>query len=160
MIALVEQQVDGLVHRLEPPRNVHQLRQLKEAAAVAQRLARPPEAPLDGVFREQQRVGDFTHAEATQRLQDQGQLQVDRQLRLTTREHHAQLVVADFALARGLPNVALALPLDELTQLGREVAKLVVTTDQIDGAVARHAQEPRRWVVGEAVGWPRLQRLA
>src|SRR5262245_34824337 len=72
-------------------------------------------------------------------------------------KHHSELVILDLLFKGWRFHWQLLPKPQKVCKLRDKVAELIVTPEEVDGAIARHPHEPGRRVVGKALNRPRFQ---
>src|SRR5262249_35023449 len=103
-ITFVEEEVERLVHAIEPLTEFITSRRGECNAMLHQAASGALDSFLDGLFSGEEGVGDFAVAETAQCFQGQSQLILARKMRMAAREHHSQLAVVDLRIEKKLVN--------------------------------------------------------
>ncbi len=149
-VALVEDQIDDREHGSE---SIGQqvIGRHPEGNAGGLDLALGAYEPLrHGRFRHQERPGDLVGGQAAERAQRQCDLGLDRERRMTTREHELESLVA-----KGRRVHRLRPPLLQFQQL-RLGDQRLVAADLVDGPVAGRRHQPGPRAGGISVAGPPL----
>lgn len=151
-VALVEQQVEGGVRRLEDGGAI--LRAGQREVHALEALADPHHALQDRGLGGDEGARGGGHVETAQRPQDQRELALGPEAGVAAHEDHAELVVPDEVLAEGLPHRRgqCPLPVEVAREVGGERAPRPLAADRVDRTVAGRREQPRRRVVRD----PRL----
>ncbi len=157
-VALVEEEVDDLEHRVEPAGKLLGRRDLQRDLPIAEEPLGPDEPLGDRRLGGQEGAGDLGDAEAAGGLEGQGDLRLRRERRVIAREDHRELLVAE--------GIAVALGSTEMDQVGLGHGQLALlaaedaaAADEVERLVAGHLNEPGARVLGDAVVRPEPERL-
>ena len=95
VVALVEEKIDDLEHRLGAHAEVGSMRKVQTDALFAQHALGSNEPLRNRRFSREECPRDLRHAETADRLQAERDARIRRQRRMATHEDHPQLVVFD-----------------------------------------------------------------
>ena len=160
VVALVEQEVERSLHGGEPGLEVPGA-ELEQRPGPGEHLLRPREPLLHRRERDEEGPGHLVGREAAQQRQDQRDLRVLGDVRMTAREHHPQLVVSERGRQvrhrrSGIRVRPLGIRL--AADLRSESPGGAVPAQLADRAVARRGHQPGRGIVRHAPEGPHLHR--
>jgi hypothetical protein len=160
VVALVEEEVERALHRGEPVLEVPGS-ELEEGPRPREHLLRSREPLLHRRQRDEEGPGDLVRREAAQEREDERDLRVLRDVRVTAGEHHPQLVVPQRGgqvrqrrSGAGVRALGIRLSAD----LRSESPGGALPSQLADGPVARRSHQPRGRVVRDAPEGPHLDR--
>src|SRR5579871_4308453 len=131
-------------------------RRIEWDSALGKFTLRPLQSLFDRLLVDQERASDLGVAEAAKSVECQGDLIFAGEVRMAAGEDHAQLAVVDLAVVKEFVDAVGAL----VPALGPFLCKSspkLVATQCIEDFVFGDTMHPRRRVVGDATGLPRLQ---
>src|SRR5882724_958335 len=158
MVALVEQEMQRVVHVIEPGPDIVVRAHIEERAELRERLPRADQPLLDRRLRGKKRLRDLADAETARIPQDDGELRVRAQRGVAAGEDEAQIVVLDRVLVEERVDRRQQRPLR--LKLGSDPPLERAAPHQVDGAVPRRAHQPCRRVVRHPPVLPCLERGA
>ena len=157
-VALVEQQVEHLEHRVAPSRDRGGLGHFVGQGAGADELLRARDALGDRRFAGEEPARDLAHREAAHHLERQRHARVGRDLGMTADEDETELIVLDLTRERGLGG-ALEPRLDQRGDVGALGRDHAAAPEHVERAVVGDAGEPGAGVGRSAGERPALERL-